>query len=157
MKRTAYVVFGLILFGFASIAAHAGTACTVSTSGVAFGSYDPISNATQDSNGTVTVTCTGDIGSPVSYTVSASAGTGSFATRQMASGINSLNYNLYTDSARTQVWGDGTGSTGVISDSYTFTTSPTVRTYAAYGRIPAPQNQVLSGSYADNVTATVKW
>ena len=116
--------------------AYAGTDCTVSTSGVAFGSFDPIANTNRDVNGTITVTCTGNIGASVSYRLMLSAGGGTFPTRKMASGANNLNYNLYTDSARTSVWGDGSGATSIITDSYTFAVSPTVRTYTVYGRIP---------------------
>src|SRR5215831_10431939 len=98
---------------FAGIACAAVT-CSVSSAGVSYGVYDPLSAAALDSNGTLSVTCS--IAFPplvqtVNYTVGFSTGSGSMLARRMTSGANQLNYNLYTTSSRNQVWGDGNGST----------------------------------------------
>ena len=87
--------------------AAAGAACTISATGVPFGSYDPQSGSVVDGAGTINVGCHPSDAAP---TVSLSAGnSGTFAARTMLSGGNSLDYNLYTTSARNVVWGDGFG------------------------------------------------
>src|SRR6266487_1298814 len=53
-----------------------------------------------------------------------------FIPRKMVNAGTLLNYNLYTDAARTTVWGDGTGGTVTVSGSSNGSTTHTV-----YGRI----------------------
>lgn len=70
----------------------------------------------------------------------------------MSNGPNTINYNLYTSSAYTTVWGDGTGSTGSISS--TGNGVLTANTLTVYGRIPANQYSAAN-SYSSTITATV--
>jgi spore coat protein U-like protein len=68
-----------------------------------------------------------------------------------------LNYNLYTTSARTTVWGDGSSSTGTVSDSYLLGLGAGTSTdYTVWGRIPMQQN-VPTGTYNDSVVLTVEY
>lgn len=39
----------------------------------------------------------------------------SFSSRYMLSGANRLYYNMYTDAARTVVWGDGTAGSSTVN------------------------------------------
>lgn len=133
-----------------------GCTCSVSVSDVAFGTYDFLAG-NHDAAGSVQVTCSAlVIGVAFSYTVAADAGLwGSFTNRAMSSGGNSLNYNFFTDASRTQVWGDGSGATAVISDSYILSLLvPEVRNYSIYGRISGGQ-VVPPGAYSDTITVTV--
>jgi spore coat protein U-like protein len=155
MRATA--MLGLILM-LASLPSEAATSCTVTTSGEAFGSYDPPANLADLTTGTVTVRCSGNFFARVSYSVSLSRGSGSFANRQMTSGGNSLRYNVYSDSAMTTIWGDGSSGTSVVSDSYYFFPSTTVtRSYTVYGRIPNNQTAARTGNYSDNLMITVSF
>jgi spore coat protein U-like protein len=135
--------------------AAADAACTISATGVAFGSYDPQSGSVVDGAGTINVGCHPSDNAP---TVSLSAGnSGTFSARTMLSGGNSLNYNLYTTSARNIVWGDGFG--GSVTVTLTGgVNSGGVRSYtrSVFGRVPASQN-VAAGSYSDTITLTVTW
>ncbi len=82
------------------------------------------------------------------------SGTGaSFANRRMAAGANLLNYNIYTTTARTTVWGDGTSSTSAI----TGTGSGTAQSVTVYGRVTSGQTSVPAGSYSDTVAVTVTY
>jgi len=142
----------------------------VSATGVAFGAYNRLSMASADSTGTVTAQCTGGGGllsaENVSYTIQLNAGSsGSFSPRMMASGANLLNYNLYTTSARTTIWGNGSGGTSTIGGAFTLGTCALFvlcsnetesRPHTVYGRIPAGQN-VPAGSYSDTITVTVTY
>jgi spore coat protein U-like protein len=140
-----------------SIPVLAATACTVTTTDVAFGSYSPFNNTSRESIGSVGVICTAQVGQTITYAIKLTSGSGSFAARQMASGASRLGYNLFTDSPRTLVWGDGTGGTSIVSDSYNVATSPTAHSYAVYGRILAGQTQARVGNYSDNITVTVTY
>ncbi len=132
--------------------------CDVSTSGVAFGGYAPLANQNRDTTGTITVTCSSLISLLVSYTISVAPGTGSYANRTMSSGANHLSYNIYADSARTQILGDGTNSTITIQDSYLLQLlTPVTRTYTVYGRVPSGQPSARPGSYAENLTVTLNY
>lgn len=142
-----------------AVAAHAET-CTVSTTSVAFGTYDPLAGAPIDTTGTVSVTCTSGGPPPrVDYDILLSTGqAGSYGPRAMTNGVSQLNYNLYTDSARTQRWGDGSSGTTVISVRFNVSPPGSTQTdnYPVYGRVFAGQN-VSTGSYADSITMTVNF
>jgi spore coat protein U-like protein len=164
-SRPALLVATLaIALGAAQWAWAAGCiSASVTASGPAFGSYNPLAGSPTDSNGSVSVTCNvlAPLGQTATATVSLSAGSsGGFAQRVMRSGGNGLNYNLYIDNAYTQVWGDGTGASLVVTDNFVFPllggTSQTVTT-TIYGQIPVGQLNVVPGSYADTITVTVSY
>src|SRR5205823_2483703 len=76
------------------------------------------------------------------------------AVRKMTSGSDLLNYALYTDSARTTVWGDGAGgTTALISDTGT----GSAQSKTIYGRVPSGQTSLPAGSYDDTVAVTVTY
>ena len=134
-------------------AAPAPAACTISATGVAFGSYDPGSASPDDSTGTVDVGCHPSDAAP---TVALGTGlSGSYSPRAMTAGSYSLGYNLYTSSARNIVWGDGTSGT-VTQTLSGGSVSGGVRRYSrpVYGRIPGSQN-VGAGAYGDTIILTV--
>ncbi len=134
--------------------------CSVSATSVSFGVYDPFDSNPTDTSGTITVSCTGLVLSVlVSYDILLNKGihASGFLPRQMASGVNTLDYNLYTDSARTIVWGDGTGGTSFVTDGYTLGLFTVHRNYTVYGRIPAGQTSVHTGDYSDTITVTVNY
>jgi spore coat protein U-like protein len=135
--------------------------CTVAATGVAFGVYDPLLATADDSTGTLTVTCTYASPGPrdANYTVTLSPGSGGlYSQRQMAAGASSLGYNLFRDAARTQVWGNGTGGTTIISG--TISLGPGVgnstksQAHTLYGRAPAQQD-VAPGTYNDSILVTL--
>lgn len=133
--------------------------CGASATSHAFGSYYPLSGNAVNTSSTITVSCSGLIGLQVSAEVQLSTGAGgSFATRRMASGVNTLQYNLYRDSGRTTLWGDGTG--GSTSLSYLLLLpllGNDSRTDTIYGRIPGGQTGVAPGNYTDTITVTIEY
>jgi spore coat protein U-like protein len=144
-------------FALASLQARATTYCDIRTAGVAFGNYDPLAADRRDTIGIITVTCTGSVGDRVSYSLLLNATGQSGAYRAMTNGVYELNYILYTDNGYTQFWGDGTGGSVVVNDSYTMDTHQTSRSYPMYGRIPAGQNQATAGAYSGNITITMTY
>lgn len=133
--------------------------CSVSSSTtVSFGSYNPVSGAALNGTGSFSVTCSALIaGLNVSYVMALNAGQyGTFAARQMNNAGSLLSYNLYTTSALTTVWGDGTAGTSTKSDSYILSLLSNTITYTVYGSIPGSQN-VPTGTYTDTITVTVTY
>jgi spore coat protein U-like protein len=145
-----------VLGGFAMSSA-CRAACNVSATALPFGTYNPTSAGAKDATGTVTVTCTVLVALNLSWTVTMSKGLSpSYSPRQMSNGTGRLNYNIYTNAARTTVWGDGTASTNSISDSIILQIGTTVTNYTMYGRIPALQD-VRAGPYSDSIVLTIDY
>jgi spore coat protein U-like protein len=141
---------GLLLLLGSSRSAEA--TCSVSASGVAFGTYDVLGGAAVDSTGAVVYNC-----EPQDHDVLIALSPGSSGTytaRTLMSGSNQLSYNLYTDAARTQIWGDGTGSTDVYQKHNPQNNRDV--TVTIYGRIPGGQDGAV-GSYADSIVATINF
>ena len=130
----------------ACLAAPAG-ACTVSTTSVAFGTYNPNSTTALDGTGAVNLNCPSNVKQGPVISIS-TGNSGSYAERRMNSGANVLRYNLYTSAARTTVWGNGTSGTARVTAPIRQSSTP------VHGRISAGQN-VRAGTYTDTLTVTV--
>lgn len=121
-----------------------------SASDLAFGTTGVIQSAIT-STSTIGVQCT----NTTPYNVGINAGTGSGATvasRIMSSGAGAgVNYQLYRDSARTQIWGNT-----VNTDTVSATGTGAVQSLTVYGRVPA-QNTPAAGNYSDTVQVTVTY
>jgi spore coat protein U-like protein len=128
--------------------AQAGVSCSVSATGVAFGAYDVLASSPADSSGTISILCNRNR----SVTVTMSAGSsGSYSSRTLRKGADALNYNLFLDAARTQIWGNNSGGSGQLDLTVARNATSTV---PVYGRIPARQNAAI-GSYNDSIIVTV--
>jgi spore coat protein U-like protein len=142
--------------------ADAAYGCSVAVVGVSFGSYDPVLATPDDSAGRVDVICTNVPGTgvdSVAYGVALSPGSaGTFNPRRLGSGTGWLDYNLFRDAGRTQVWGNGTSGSFLVSG--TMRVGPgqgnTTRTntHDIYGRVPAQQDAAV-GAYADTIVVTL--
>jgi len=127
--------------------------CTISTSALAFGSYDPVvANASTDldGTGTVTVACTKGVSATVGLGLGSNA---SGSTRRMNDGSgNFLTYELYQDSGHTTVWGNA--GAGLLSPAAA--PSKAARNFTVYGQVVSNQD-ATAGSYSDTVVATVNF
>jgi len=166
MSRRARValIFGGLVLG-AAVPALAQTAntnlavtatvaknCSITTTAVAFGSYDPaVTNATTnlDGTGTVVVACTKGAGTRISLGRGANA---SGLTRRMRGAAALLTYELYKNAGRTTVWRSGAVNGLTIPGA----PSRAARTFTVYGRVPAGQD-VVAGPYTDTVVATINF
>ena len=139
----------------AARAARAQTCSFTTVSGVSFGNYDALEASPLDQTGSITIQCSG-LDDAQTVTVDFSTGSsGSYASRRMQKGADSLGYNLYLDATMLHVWGDGTPGT--------FHFGPVLpvlggvdETVTIYGRIPARQASPV-GAYTDTVTATINF
>jgi spore coat protein U-like protein len=136
-----------------NVSASVAAVCTISTSPVAFGAYDPVvANAATNLNGTgtVTVACTKGAAATIDL---GNGGNLSGGSRRMSSGSDFLNYALYKDAARTLVW--GTGMAGGTTVAYN-AVSKAATAITVYGTVPQNQD-VTAGSYNDVVLATINY
>lgn len=140
-----------------NVMATVATSCTVAATGgtVNFGAYAPGSThrtAPLDATGTITTNCTPGAAGYLTIGQGLNPGTGTEAipVRRMASGVNRLGYQLYTETGRTSVWGN-TSTTGVSVVGTGVDLLTTV-----YGRMP-PGQVVPAGSYADVVMVTLTY
>lgn len=127
-------------------------ACAVQASDLAFGVYSPSSSTALDSTTAVSVYCT--VGTNYSLALNVGTGGGTYVSRKMTSGANQLFYNLYTTTARSTVWGDGTASTGTVGG--TGIGLLTAATHTIYGRMSINQDSP-PGSYSSTVTVTLSF
>jgi len=134
--------------------------CTFSTTGVAFGVYDPVATTPGTATGNLTVTCThaGGGATRVNYTAALSTGnSGTYAQRRMRAGGAVLNYNLFDSASYTRVWGNGTAGTGVIVGALLVNPGSNQVNEAfhpIYGYLP-PQQEAAIGSYSDTILVTL--
>jgi spore coat protein U-like protein len=168
MNRLASVIAGMVIF-LAAVPVFADTAtsnftvtasvannCTISTTGITFGAYDPIvANATTalDSTGSVTITCTQGAATTIGLNAGNNTANASGTTRAMNSGTNFLSYEIFQNAGRTTLWGNSG------ADLFTPEAAPSsaARTFTTHGRVPPGQDVPSSGSYTDTVTATVNF
>jgi spore coat protein U-like protein len=150
--------------GLACAPARAAINCSISVSTpVAFGQYDVFNPVAVDTVGALRMVCN-RVSAPsarVSYSIALSPGFGGayVPSRQLSGGATRMNYNLYIDAARSQIWGDGSGGSAVVTGTTARLTparpSVTVN-HSVYGRIPALQDLAVGG-YFDFITVTVTY
>lgn len=125
--------------------------CRLTIDPLVFGSYDPLGahmNAALDGSAQMIVTCTRQTQATIvmdSGRHAAQDGT----VRLLASRGQNLSYQLFRDSARTQVWAKGSDAMSLLSSGGRDGQRVTV-----YARIP-PGQEVPAGTYTDVVTASV--
>jgi hypothetical protein len=149
-------VFLLVL----GVATEVAAGCSVSSPGLAFGAYQPLTFAGKlastavTSNATVTVACT-DIVTGGAYSISMGpslVGPGDrIGTRYMANvnGGDYMAFNVYLAPNYLTVWGDG--MSGSIA-SGNIPPGSSNQTHVAYGYIPAGQHTLKGGSFSTQLT-----
>lgn len=139
--------------------------CTAQIDSISFGD---VANATVDTTGSITATCTAPLGILTTMMVCVHIGNGSGGAstggaRTLVSGANTLNYNLYTNSGRTTIWGSAYWSYAPRPQKITVTIPALGGTGSAtqtiYARFPSGQNAKPVGFYQSafngaNITAT---
>jgi spore coat protein U-like protein len=136
------------------VSADIQATCEVSTTAVAFSTYDPVgANKTtplDNSGGKVTMTCTTGAIPKVALNLGLWAVT---TQRNMKGGTGAdlLAYNLYQPGGFTAAWGSTVGTDTVVGT----TGDGASHDLVINARIPAGQNTVPTGTYADTVTVNV--
>lgn len=157
---TAHRTTLLLLLTVVALPCHA-TLCTLSASAMAFGNYDTILVSPNDTTGIVQVSCTPAAAEPLTtaYTLTI-AGTGASgdSIRSLSFDAYRLYYQVYSDAARSIVWGNGSGSGAGVASSVTSTASlvPALRNHTAYARMPGLQ-KVRPGAYMGSLMVTIDY
>ena len=161
MKQRIAVLLLLGILPWAEVHAQAQTAqttfvvkarvqavCEVTAADLDFGTYTAQAGSPLVGTTLLRATCT-----PGStYNVGLDAGTSAGATvnaRKMVSGANNLNYQLYSDSSRSTIWGNTSGT-----DTVTGTGTGLAVDHTVYGAVPAAQ-VVPAGDYTDTITVRI--
>ena len=168
IRRLLFIV--LFLLGGAALALPspilAQTTCSAQTSALSHGNYDPLSPTPLDrENGSVTVRCGANAvppaGGVVPYTIALSPGaSGNFGQRLMnGPSIETLAYNLFSNSSRSSVWGDSSAGTVLVPGSVVGIAANTTvngTPHTVYSRIPARQYKP-PGAYNDTINVTISF
>jgi spore coat protein U-like protein len=121
-----------------------------SASTLNFGGSQGALTANVDQTSTISVQCTNT--TPYNVGLDAGGGAGAtVATRKLTSGGNTIDYSLYRDAGRSQVWGTTIG-TDTVSDIG----NGAAQAHTVYGRVPA-QTTPAPATYTDTVTVTVTY
>lgn len=148
IRRAIILLAGIILFP-----ALLHGQCTVSSIGVNFGSYNPLSSSSVVSNGTISILCSNNYS--VRISIGPSPNSGGFNPRKMkqVSGTDLLSYYLYTSSAMTTIWGDGTQGSSIVS---AYAKKNKLLDLIVYGSAFSGQN-VYVGQYTEALMVTVNF
>lgn len=124
--------------------------CAVTATDLDFGTYTSAGGSPLQGTTLLRATCTPNS----SYNIGLNEGTTAGATvnqRQMkpAAGTQNLNYQLYSDSSRSTVWGNTTGT-----DTVTGVGTGLAVDHTVFGAIPAAQ-KVPAGDYSDTITVRI--
>lgn len=152
--------------GTSSFTARASvhTNCTILTTPVAFGAYDPIGvhrSANLNATGSITVACVKGTAPTIALDLGSNAAGSTRRMNDVPSG-DFLSYELYQPPSNAPgtscsfpgitVW--GTAGTNLFTASSAL--SKVARTYNVCGSVPAGQNPSI-GTYSDTVLATVNF
>ena len=159
MIRAAAAVLVLSSAGTAHALCTLVCTCTLATTSMQFGVYNPLAYEDVGSTAKVQVKCGGVLGLLIPMTVYLGAGNGTVSNRRLSSGTASLGYGLYADPDFTVPLGDGTGGTVTIAGSVDIDLlglSPGLE-YTRFGRIPARQLTTPPGVYVDVIPVTLEF
>ena len=130
--------------GTLSVTATVQNGCALDGGSINFGAYTAGQNVALDAVGQIDfVNCNGTIRIELD-----GGGSANVNGRQLRSGANRLNYQLYKTSTRSDIWGTGTSAQSMQI------LSPQSGSMSVYGRIPGGQT-VPSGAYTDTVNITM--
>jgi spore coat protein U-like protein len=130
-----------------TVTESAPSCCSASVTSLGFGTYAGVATNAQS---TISVTCT----APTPYTIALSAGSNVTGTqRRMKSAAGQfIAYDLFSNSARTTAWGDGTSLGATVSG----TGNGAAQALIVYGRTVAGSLPPPS-TYSDSVVVTVTY
>lgn len=153
----------IVLLGLGCAAHGVAGSCSVTSSGLAFGRYQPLTFAgkltstDRTSDVTVSVVCTAiAVGGSYSIALGPGAQGNSIIPRYLAqqAGGPAMAFNVYLDANYTSVWGDGfTGAvlTGSIPPG------DSSQTHTVYARVPAGQQQLSAGDYLGSLSLAITY
>jgi len=144
--RLAAVVLAPATLLLPACAALAAT-CSVSPQDLTLGQYDPLSTSSLNAVTNIVVTC--DV--TTAFVITLGPGNGTYLSRKMIGGSQTLTYNLFQDSSHNIVWGDGTNGSSSLS------WSAVSKAFQVYAHAPGAQVLLKPGLYTDTISVTVTY
>jgi spore coat protein U-like protein len=129
--------------------------CLVTATSLIFPSYVPAAG-TLKATSTISLRCTNGVQYGVGMSVGTTAGE-TYAQRLLAGGANTLQYNIYTSNAYSSIWGDGSGTTQIVSGNAAGFATPI--TLTVYGELPdsAANQAAVPGNYSDTILVVLTY
>ena len=125
--------------------------CSIGATPLVFGR---VTGGSVSATGTIEAICNGG-GRFNPFSMALSSGSGTFVSRTMLGGKDTLRYNLYTDAAHTKIWGDGSAGTSTVTGNFDLSGSgPQVFDETVFGLVPA-QTLPPPGVYSDVIVVTL--
>lgn len=138
----------------ASIQGTISNTCTVNSTTSPGSQALTAGSAPAQTSGSISVTCTS--GAPYNVQMGIGSGTGATdgatPTRFLMNGANTLSYQIYRDAAKTQVFGDTSGTNTVA-----VTGNGSAQSTTFYVNIATPTLSNPAGTYSDTVAVTVAY
>ena len=138
------------------VSAGIGKNCAITTTNIAFGTYDPIvahkAGTALEASGSITTTCT--IGTAGEVLIDYGEHAGVDSTNRLMLGQNeeeTLGYEVYSDGSRSIPW------SGVADSGIDITANGTGELMTVYASIPGGQTDAPNDSYNDTLTVTVSY
>lgn len=150
LRRLTAVLLSFMMSLFIAVPAQAVRTCSISMTSVSFGNVDLTAGEAIDVTGTISVTCEGYGGDQPRLCMSIGMGAVGDSTTRKMQGTGTLDYDLYSNAARTSVW--GSWQTGYRSAGVQATGADGTTTYTVYARIKASQQSAASGTYTSAFT-----
>ena len=155
--------FGILIFLAACVLIVSERAsaqsCTITPASGSFGSIDVLPGTAIDSTTTITVSCTGTANNTVRLCIEMGRGAsaaGPSGERALTVSSEYLDFEFYSDSARTQLWGSwgsvvtAYGTNGVSFDLPLGPSGSASQNFTAYARILASQTTKIPQTYSWN-------
>jgi len=133
--------------------------CTITPASGSFGSIDVLPGTSIDSTATLTVSCTGTANNTVRLCIEMGRGAsaaGPSSERALTVASEYLDFEFYSDSARTQLWGSwgsvvtAYGTNGITSDLALGPSGSATQNITVYARILASQTAKIPQTYSWN-------
>ncbi len=131
-----------------TVTARKQVTCSVSATELSFGTVGNL-NTLINGSATLSVTCSPNL--PYQISLGNGQNGSSATTRRMRNGTNYVNYDLFSNSGRTTVWGDQPGDIPAAR-----TGNGSAQSITVYGRVPA-QTTPPAGTYNDTVVVTITY
>lgn len=138
----------------------AAQTCTASATTLAFGTVNTVFNQTFSTTNSLTITCSGTANSQIRvcpYIASGSGGAAASGPRQMSSGANKIDFDIYIDATYAERWANDQ-ATGANPDTLVTTSGGGTVTVklTLYGRIFSGQATAATGSYTSSFSSPTK-
>jgi spore coat protein U-like protein len=151
------LVIPLLIFSFGFLESASAQSCTITPASGAFGSIDVLAGSSIDSTGTLSMSCSGTANNTVRLCIEMGRGAsaaGPSGERALTVASEYLDFEFYSDSARSQLWGSwgsvvtayGTG--GITFDLALGPTGSATQNFTAYARIFGSQTTKVPQTYS---------